>query len=242
MNAEEIQASQQKLISACEGLSKEEMQPLLNEHKRIQKEILDSFEVIAMTKVPIITLCDVQAGQMNPLDKVRFYRSISTTDNPEGVLLNYEVHPCLRILKGEFLRDTGTNRPDSFTWSNELYLKNKEKCQTFYAGTDTAEQLLNTHMLLNMLTNKQDKKELAWKISENKHPLEVFIEPEKHTKGCVVTDEIVALFGGKILPSYSREAPEFAPIESGDIVVQEWRETRYYYRVDKIQAQRTYQF
>jgi hypothetical protein len=217
---------------------------MYEEKKQNQKELIESLRTpIDVVKMEIITLCDEQLSKKPMLDIERFDVYIKSIEHPEGFKLALDVHPCLRIREGKIVRDYN-HKPEAFFWQEEFYQKMKKKAKkNYFVGLENWQDLENYVYLRNKLTSPEDGKQLSFKVTSRKNPLEVFELPAEQRKGILVDEELAKALDYKILESYNDyDENDYAPVEVGDLLIVDTApgQPGYYYRVDRKTAQDTY--
>ena len=214
----------------------------LQQKKQAQKELI---EMIAnpepWVKQEIITIVDEQISEIPELDRERYIYSIKSFEHPEGQKLALDAHPTLRIRENKIVRDRSGN-PEGFFWDKDVYDKMKKKSKTYLIGTETGRYLENYVQLRNRLTSNEDGFQLSFKVARNKKPLEVFESPAEERIGVLVTPELAEALNHKLRASYSDDPEELAPVEIGDLLVQDISDklAGLYYRVAMKEVNETY--
>jgi len=216
---------------------------MLEEEKKKQKEFLESIGTIEnFVKCGFINIVDIQRSWMNPIDLEKDIYSIGvrSCEHPEGYISSDKIAPVFRIRNGKIIRDTG-GRADSFFWTEKNYNKFKTNAhETFFIGTQTGVYLENLYRIRKDL-NDADGAKLTYMVAQRTMPLEVIHCSDEPRKVIVATEDICHALNGQILNSWDESITDKSVLYPGDLIVQDTDENGFYYRVDKAQADQTYE-
>lgn len=207
--------------------------------KQFQKEVIEKNNVVEYwVKDEIINVLDIQISQLPILDQQQYTILINSAEHPNGYKLDLTAHPTLRIRNGLLVRDSGGN-PDSFFWDDKTYQKNKGKSNYYLIGTDTGAYLENLINLYNRIVNKEDAKQLLYKVASRRGCLEVMEMPAVQRRGVEVTESTL-WNSPTLLESYNDwNEKDQVKLNVGDLLVLD-DSNGYYYRVEKSLKEQTY--
>ena len=210
---------------------------MFEEIKNTQKSIIESFEIKPWIKDEIINVLDIQIAALPILDQHQYTFYINSAEHPNGYKLDLTAHPTLRIREGNIVRDSGGN-PDSFFWDEQTYNKNKSKSNYYLIGTETGPYLENLICLYNKITNKEDAKQLLYKVASRRNTLEVMETPAIQRYGVEVTREVLDKLPS-LLESYNNQnMKDQVYLKEGDLLIQDT--DGFYYRIERSLKEQTY--
>lgn len=214
---------------------------MFEEIKAKQRDLIESVSPIqSWIKDEIINVLDIQFSQLPVLDQDQYTILINSAEHPNGYKPTITAHPTLRIRNGKIVRGAKTNKPDTFFWEHETYLKFKSRSKYYLIGNDCGEHLENYVQLRNRILNEEDGKQLSFKVASRKNSLEVIETPAEQRYGIEVTEELLKVLPA-LLESYNnKDATAMVPLAVGDLLVRDGPAGSFYYRVEKSLKEQTY--
>lgn len=217
---------------------------MLEKEKQTQKEIIETLagQTEDWVKCGFLNIVDIQHSWMNPkeLENDIYSIGVRSCEHPEGFVSTDKIVPVFRIRNGKIIRDTG-GRADSFFWGEKAYNKFKKSArECFFIGTQTGVYLENLYRVRKEL-NDSDGQKLTYMVAQRTMPLEVIDCADEPRKVIVVNERICNTLSGKVINSWDEKLEDASPIYVGDLLVQDIDGSGFYYRVDKAQADLTYE-